>query len=321
VKGTTGSTSLELVDASGNLVALSTSGKGVDAVISDLVAPTTGTYYAVVTGATGVTYDLVVTRGADFGLHGDSFANAQPLNGVSTVLGSILPDTGSLYVLDDLLYSANNLIYPTNPATGVFTGPAIAAPGPALDNPFGLNLAFDGTDLYYNYGANFGDNTIYKLDPSNGDVLASGIPAGVPSLGGLAYYNGELYGVTAVDPTIYVIDPNTFQLVNTIQSGLGSGNYVEGLTAPITTTGYAQDIAYANGQLIVSDSVFLGPGGGLLDYFDPTTLAPIQQLPVATQGYVSGLGGDGLGGTNADWYQFNVNAGDSLAITTTTPGG
>ena len=35
---------------------------------------------------------------------------------------------------------------------------------------------------------------------------------------------------------------------------------------------------------------------------------------------VSGLGGDGLGGGNADWYSFNVNAGDNLVITTTTPG-
>ena len=59
----------------------------------------------------------------------------------------------------------------------------------------------------------------------------------------------------------------------------------------------------------------------MLDYYDPSTLGYIQSLPVATQGYVSGLGGDGLGGSNADWYQFNVNAGDNLVITTTTPGG
>ena len=32
-------------DASGNLLALGTTGKGVDAVISDFVAPATGTYY------------------------------------------------------------------------------------------------------------------------------------------------------------------------------------------------------------------------------------------------------------------------------------
>ena len=43
-------------------------------------------------------------------------------------------------------------------------------------------------------------------------------------------------------------------------------------------------------------------------------------MPVPVQGFVSGLGGDGLGASSSDWYSFNVNAGDNLVITTTTPG-
>ena len=58
----------------------------------------------------------------------------------------------------------------------------------------------------------------------------------------------------------------------------------------------------------------------MLQSYDPTTLAFIQSVPVATVGFVSGLGGDGLGGVSSDWYSFNVNAGDNLVITTTTPG-
>ena len=81
-----------------------------------------------------------------------------------------------------------------------------------------------------------------------------------------------------------------------------------------------QDIAYADGQLIVSDSVSFGPGGSYLDYYDPNTLNFIQRLPVATQGSVSGLGGDGLGGTpKDDWYTINVQAGQALYLQSSTP--
>ena len=129
--------------------------------ISDLAAPSTGVYYFEVTGAAGVAYDLVVTRGADFGLHGNSFDKAQPLNGVDVALGSILPTSSPLYLLDDQLSGAFNPIYLVDPATGDFTGPAIAAPGSPLNDPSGLNMAYDGTYLYYNDGPNSGDNTIH----------------------------------------------------------------------------------------------------------------------------------------------------------------
>ena len=69
--------------------------------------------------------------------------------------------------------------------------------------------------------------------------------------------------------------------------------------------------------MIVSDNYFFGAGGSDLDYYDPNTLAFIQRLPVATQGYVSGLGGDGLGGApKDDWYSINVAAGNQLYLQT-----
>ena len=43
-------------------------------------------------------------------------------------------------------------IYPTDPTTGAFTGSPILSPATPLNNPFGLNLAYDGTYLYYNDG-------------------------------------------------------------------------------------------------------------------------------------------------------------------------
>ena len=57
-----------------------------------------------------------------------------------------------------------------------------------------------------------------------------------------------------------------------------------------------------------------------LDEYDPSTFAFIQRVPVATQGFVSGLAGDGLGGAPPDeWYSVNVQAGASLALQSSTP--
>ena len=129
-----------------------------------------------------------------------------------------------------------------------------------------------------------------RSTPATGSVISQGIPAGVPLLTGLAYFDGELYGVASFNTNLYVIDPNTFQVVNTIVSGLGSNTVTEGLAGdpdlgvlfavsqgspgelfeidpttgdvlnsePTNSQGYEQDLAYVNGQLIVSDSIFFG---------------------------------------------------------------
>ena len=62
-------------------------------------------------------------------------------------------------------------------------------------------------------------------------------------------------------------------------------------------------------------------GIGALDEYNPDTLGFLQRVTPPYQFSASGLAGDGIGGTSPDWYQFNVNAGDNLVITTTTPGG
>ncbi len=347
-----------LVDGNGDVLATGVGGStNVTQSIQDFVAPSGGTYYVEITGDPGVQYSLAVTRGASFSIQPhNTYSTAENLTGTNGALGYLAPPVAPLYTLDDQqgdFGNAQNPIWATDPTTGAFIGSPIYAPGNPVNNPFGQNLAFDGTYLYYNNGSTLGDNTIYKIDPATGNVVSSGIPAGVPLLGGLAYLNGELYGVAAFDSNLYEIDPSTFQLINTIPTGLGSGFATEGLTGdpdlgvlfavtqgfPGTlfeinpSTGavinsaldnnqgaYEQDIAYANGQLIVSDTVGFGAGSNFLDYYDPNTLAFIQRLPVATLGYVAGLGGDGLGGApKDDWYTVNVAAGNELYLQTSTP--
>ena len=93
-----------------------------------------------------------------------------------------------------------------------FTGPAIYAPGSPLNNPFGLNMAYDGTYLYYNDGGFDGNNEIYKIDPTTGDVVAQGNPgtgSGEDAFTGLAYLDGSLYGADLFGD-VYQINPNTF---------------------------------------------------------------------------------------------------------------
>ena len=53
--------------------------------INNFVASTSGWYYAAVGGGSATNYSLVTTQDADFTLHGNSFANAQPLDGTSVV--------------------------------------------------------------------------------------------------------------------------------------------------------------------------------------------------------------------------------------------
>ena len=64
VHSNTGTATLELFDANGNLVALGTSGPAeYDQVIANMVVTATGTYYVEVQGTFGMMYNLVITRG------------------------------------------------------------------------------------------------------------------------------------------------------------------------------------------------------------------------------------------------------------------
>ncbi len=89
IKGKTSAADIGLYDASGTQLAMSGSGSGVDGIISGFAASATGNYFVKVTGAAALTYDLVVTRGMDFDVHGSSIDSPQPLSGTNTVLGAI----------------------------------------------------------------------------------------------------------------------------------------------------------------------------------------------------------------------------------------
>ncbi len=318
--------------------------------INNFVAPTSGWYYAEVGGDPGTNYSLVVTQDADFTLHGSSFTKAQPLNGTDVALGAIVPGLPALQALDDITGSPSN-IYATDPTTGAF-GSSIPAPVPGGFYLFGQNMATDGTYTYYSDGYG-GSGTIFKLDAS-GNVVASVTPTNGDLYTGLAYLDGLLYAVNIENNSIDVFDASTLTYVTTIQTGITDSDLVGlagdpdlGVLFAVGQTGgtgdlyeldpstgsvimegqdnnqglYEQDLAYANGLLIVSDTNGLaGAGNNYLDEYDPSTFAFVQRVAPPYVGAASGLAGDGGAGQSGDWYQFNVNAGDNLVITTTTPG-
>ncbi len=142
-----------------------------EAGLSDFVARTAGTYYLVVTGGSGTHYSLVVTRSAGFDTEkNDTFATAQQLDTSGVALAALVPGIPPFFALDDNLTNPPFPIYQTNPETGEF-GPSIPAPATEENSPYGLNMAYDGTYLYYNDGASAGTNTFYRLDPSTGAIL------------------------------------------------------------------------------------------------------------------------------------------------------
>jgi hypothetical protein len=90
--GDAGTINVALLNSSGTALASGTAmDTDVDGAIENFTATTAGTYYAEVTGnAADITYVLVVTRGADFGLEANSTeATAQNISGTVGVLGAI----------------------------------------------------------------------------------------------------------------------------------------------------------------------------------------------------------------------------------------
>jgi hypothetical protein len=92
----TGTINVSLLNSSGTTLANGTPlTTNVDGAIENFTAPSTGTYYAKVTGVnSGINYVLVVTRGADFDLKDNGAeATAQNITGTAGVLGAIVAAT------------------------------------------------------------------------------------------------------------------------------------------------------------------------------------------------------------------------------------
>jgi streptogramin lyase len=333
-----------LVSSDGTVQALGKVINGSTETISSFIAPAKGTFYLRVTG-NGVQYSLVLETGADFSNSSNtSLANAQNLlptaNGVQSVLGSVT--STSLWGVD-WQNAPNQLIHTINTQTGAFTS-TFSGPTTPLTNPFGFNMAFDGTNLWFNDGAFFGSNTIFKLNPTTGAVISQFTAPTANELTGLAYLNGSLWG-TDVFFNIYQIDPSSGKLIG--QFSLPGDNAVTGLAGdpsrgdlwavsqshtlyqidPVKQTIiksasdglglFEQDLGFFNNELYVSETN--GPGFNDVAVFNAGTLKETRDLPMNVATFISGLGADGFALTPSNFYHISTHAGDKLFITASTP--
>jgi len=111
--------SVTLFDGLGDAMALGAPGDGdIDEVIAGFVAPSSGTYYVLTTGAPATAYSLVVTRGAEFDRHATAFATAQKLDGTGAVLGAISRGTASGDWYEFVVNAGDDLVLTTNTPGG-----------------------------------------------------------------------------------------------------------------------------------------------------------------------------------------------------------
>ena len=338
--GTSGD--ITLLSPSGVPLALGKVINGSEETINSYIATAKGTYYVRVTG-NGVQYSLVTLLNSDFNDGSNTTqAGAQNLfhgsNGYESVLGHL--SSTSLWGVD-WQGAPNQLIHTIDTLTGNFTS-TFSGPTTPLTAPYGFNMAFDGTYLWFNDGADFGSNTIFKLDPASGAVLGS-FTSPTPLLTGLAYLNGSLWGTDGAG--VYQIDPATGQLLNQFSPGLNGAvtglagdpsrgvlwavsqfhtlYEIDPVAQTITMSAYdglglfEQDLGYYNNELYVSESN--GPGANDIAVIDAGTLAVTRDLPMNVPTYISGLAADGFALAASNYYRVSTGAHDKLFIRASSP--
>jgi streptogramin lyase len=343
VLGGGGLADISLLSSDGTVQALGKVVNGSEETINSFIAPAKDTYFLRVTG-NGVQYSLVLETGADFSNGANTTqASAQNLfpssKGVDSVVGSLTPT--SLWGVD-WQPAPNQLIHAINTRTGAFTS-TFSGPATPLTNPFGFNMAFDGTNLWFNDGFRSGSNTIFKLNPISGAVISQFAAPTATKLTGLAYLNGYLWG-TDLSLNIYQIDPSSGKLVGQFSLKRGAvtglaGDPSRGVlwavsqshtifeidpvtqtiikTAPDGLNRNEQDLGFFNNELYVSET--RGPGANDIAVFNADTLKETRDLPMNVATFISGLAADGFSLTPPNYYHISANAGDKLFITASTP--
>jgi murein DD-endopeptidase MepM/ murein hydrolase activator NlpD len=317
--------SLAIQDANGNILATGVAGAAnLDSAITGFVAPSTGTYYLVVSGTTAATYSLVVTRDATFDTKSNtSFFTAQDLTGTTGSLGALTQSTPP------------NVVVPAafaNTETGAYNGyPFILSPfnnpsmryqqiysasafvsGGVIDairfrRAYG-QAAFTSTTIDVNISLAYAATTVVTASPT----FAANIgPGGLVNV-----YSGTLQlsstspdtSPNAFDVVINLMHPFTYNpaqgdllLDISVLNSPGGQYYLEatpGGSQSLTTRIFAKDMNAPTGYVGFFNSNTASYG--LVTRFD---FAP--QTPPAP-----------------DWYQITLAATQTgLQLETATPGG
>jgi ELWxxDGT repeat protein len=344
------STMLTLYGPSLQCLALSRNSDGNFAdVISNFVAPAAGIYYVHVTG-TGAASNLVVTKDMQFDTEpNDELAESQIILAAGTVLGHVGPGNG--VATEPLALAAGDPAYyiwdwNTRKITRIDTDGTITPLGSAGSVGSVTGLAYDTHDAIM-YGSE-GSGVLYSFDLSTGAATNLG-SCGMSIGSGLAYspLDDRLYSVNSAGQLVR-IDPGTMtaQVVSSGGTGSGAGGLAfnpldnriytvlgtavysfDAVTFAGPTAHAAAGVASNFGMAHNGESLVLGPGdssGGAnrtIWAYDPVSGSTTAIFPPGT---LTSYGFDGLefvgAGDQQDFYKINVQANDTLQISTTLPG-
>lgn len=321
---------VRLFDPSNNLLGQAVGGaSNVSRLLSNLVAPVSGSYRALVTTTTPTTYNLVVLKNVDFDREAnDSFAAAQYLGGADGALGHVtagVAGLGRVYVYE-AFGTLTNVIREINPTTGAVLNTFTSPTGTPFSPDAGL--ATTPTSLLV---ANDANGNVYELNPNTGAVLRT-ITTSVTSIAGLAFLNNEIYirsdagsitvlnyttGAVARTFSSPTISEDLAASANKLYGTAGASLYeVNTLTGAVTFVGTLSGTGFAEGLGVVGNELFVADFS-VVRVYNLSTLALLRTLT----GYsdLEAVGADGGSPANDDWHSFAVNAGDSLALQTSTP--
>jgi RHS repeat-associated protein len=326
-EGATGS--LELLDSLGNVLTLGQMDvwDNVDFSIHSFVAQSADTYYARVTGTPDIEYSLIVTRSTDFDLEPNSSINdAQPIDQTGRVLGNlgsviegstageirvaVLGGGNTVYQLNDDTYydfTASSVTASQIDTVGELNNYDVVVLG-ASQSKTGLNLMAPALRQWVEAGNGVVATgwTVYYAGLSSGAVV-SDIDAIVPvNLASSRYY--DYY------PTITITD-SSHPVTDGVVSFTNNYNYAE------STYGGVDAGATILGTVSGYPAIVVGePGSGRGVYLSPVypnyswSTGDADRLLEQAVAWAAGGGTD-----RVDQYKIQVNAGDNLVITTTTP--
>jgi len=338
---------LELIDSSGNLLTLGQNNwENIDKTIREFVAPSEGVYYARVSGLPGQGYTLIVTRSSGFDLEPNSqIEEAQDISGSGVILGGLGraqeggsgeirvavvgteegDDSGLIWIVNQL----NDDSYFDFDAT--------------LVSPYEVDTLeeLQAYDVVVIGGTGYEWNQFY--------IFASALLPYVESGGGLVTTGWGIYASQGLGEGGMADEFNAVVPVNTILgysyiyevwiSSLYSHPIVEGINslyvdtyieypwggvdegATVLATVFDEELGEipvaASIEIGAGRSVYLGPiyAGGSEYYTDGLRSGDGDRLLEQAVAWAGKGGADSV-----DNYLIQVNAGDELIITTSTPG-
>ena len=275
---------LALEDASGTTLATGSANAVTgEVLLSDFVAPVTGTYYAAVMGDTGTTYNLVVTRNADI---------ANGLNVSPAAAQPVLPGQGgAAHVLGDLSSTTTAIAFselPEQPVNGVSLK--------GITFGFTVNgQPSTGATFGYPYTGNSKYSTAPDLFGNTAGVLTMNFAGLISDLSfGLVLFNG---GTVNNACTVQLYDPfgalvATIPITTTVPPG------------PITVPGVP--------QYTLSEALFT--------YSGAAAARAVLRFNSAAAGTFL-LGNLSFNTGEYDFYQLNLAAGAAFQAGTATPSG